>query len=1042
MTMDTPIHTKSQAIKQFIRENWKIMTEDPFPSDLYNEKKKEFFSIIHDNVFGRPRDREICNELVEFLIRNNIIEDNAKFEKVCTLGFVAKNLSNDKKRLFIQKISKDRKPTVIIDPKKMKDALIQEEYKDKLLEEVIRDRSEDIDAEIQRKTDKLLSIPASLDGEIFSEPELDPSNDEVDLVSDLWWRQLGLIADPFPGEGLESIDKRFFDQIVLKTSIFETHLKYIENEGEGLFKNTIVFGEFGSGKTTLFEYISHKLILNHFVPLYIVLHREKNLEGMIARFKHTLLKEIKEVCLTNSLHYQFDDDFGIDEKIEYLFSLVNTVKKGFVIFIDDLHKTKNINAAMEFLSYIQSYSSDIRRRKSKINFAVYVAGYTDWKSELKQPRYSGSFSRFREMPQISPHIAHEAINMRLAAFSANTLKPRQISYDVIERAHKEILRKEDPLVFRSYIQLIQNEFEKYNWDILVYNAIVSEDQKNHIKQSIEANYTLNLKFNNLIYGSESVPGIQSIDNVEKCLKELIRTYLKRKIFESDDIFVENKFYYQRLYLSGLLSKVNSNKGVYYIVDEDLITFNDEIYENIGLSLDDYLLNIYLEKDVIQTQSLDNYEDILSDIQNKIDGTIYRNLTQSIKIMKDVSNVFDDIIESSILHDLGERYKYRNKMVESFELITKSICRYENMDVSRHKKFWDGFCYDSDNIISHISILNDNNIFDNSVNDINAIKYFYRSYKSAFDDAFNYLRKEIDLQHLFPIPYKKLNHEQIQHMYLARTHFSETRYFECASITNEIMQKTLREFINNTFSLFYGYNYYGRLDKKLRGYINRNISKDKRKEFNISNNPIDYVNRNDYKSIVYEGTSGKQNWNEIFTHVFNPYNLVDLETFLNKLADIALITEHLKSKSINRNQINVIYGFMLDSIKYMEKMNQFYLDVMRNIHIDKTDESNDYYFSLNELKDKNKLEKIVLDSELATRIFLRIKSEREIEDIPLYEPEYVMNYFECDYRQFYAFVSIFRLRTNEELKKLNFNGRISLHNNHFGGTKVNIEYREI
>ncbi|MFX0101557.1 MAG: hypothetical protein ACFFCS_18420, partial [Candidatus Hodarchaeota archaeon] len=119
-----------------------------------------------------------------------------------------------------------------------------------------------------------------------------------------WYEDLGLKAHPFPSEdGLENIDKDDYELIVLKTRIFEKYIDIIsKNPNLLLNKSFIIYGDYGCGKTTLFDYLSYLLIKKHILPIRIILGGEPSLE----RIKRVFNKEIFRI-LSESLSIHGED---------------------------------------------------------------------------------------------------------------------------------------------------------------------------------------------------------------------------------------------------------------------------------------------------------------------------------------------------------------------------------------------------------------------------------------------------------------------------------------------------------------------------------------------------------------------------------------------------------------------------------------------------------------------------------------------------------------------------------------------------------------
>lgn len=1035
-----------EALNRFIRENWRVLLEDPFPELAYKDIKKKYWGEVLKSQFIRPKENKITSDLIDYLFRNNIIENINRYEIIINKPFIKKYLSKELSQLYREKIELKIKPVIDIDPKKMGDAKNIEEIKDKITREVIKEKNKEINEAYEKRKEEYYAIPSILDKTIIEEPIPEYNKIEEFETYTPYWVKLKLKSDPFPGEGLEKIDQNIYDQIVYKTKIFDTYQKYITYHLDALFKNTLFFGEFGSGKTTFFEYIQIALIRNNIIPLYVLLFGEPNVTRLIIRFKQKLLNELNQECKSRDIYCNMDNSNDLDAKIEEHFKqLLGTGCKGFIIFIDDLHKNHDIEPAMEFLSYIQSYSSELRRGKIDFNFAVFVAGSLEWKINLQTARFSGSFSRFEDMPPITPKIAFDVINMRLKAFSENNDNSKQVQIDTIERAYEQIKKQERPITFRSFIHYIVSEFEKNNFDILIFNPFISSEIKNKIQTVFDNNKKLNIQFNKLFYGSETIPGIQNFENREKCLQQLIRLYFKKEILDSDSIIQENLFYYQRLAESGLISKKPTDRGVYYVVSNNLKEQNEYLIKQYGLSLEDYLIPIFIgsnsKTEKYVSTNITKYDSYLNELPLNMSKESKRILNESIEIRKELSDLFDNIINLPKLKDYETRKIVRSKTTDSIDKITKTIYLYEEIDGMDFYTFWDDYWFNTDSIIEYRRFITNSNNYESCIEDIKKITYLYHIYIQAYEDMFNFLINQINLGKIWRLSLTYLKKEEILVFNQVREKWSIASNYESAKLITEFFHQKLRVFLQNIFDIFYGYEYLNKIPQNVKEYAYENKTKDEKKGFSSSDNIFQYLNRHHYKDIITTGKYGAQNWNELFSNVFDKTKCQEFESFLTHFADISTMTDHLKINSITPEQQNLIYKLIMDSMYYTQKMNEFYLKILRSCFREEVEGKSLFYFSCRSLKDKSHLTSIYIGQK-AEEVFNKFKTEKKIKDIPLDECNYIENYFNVEYRVFFAFISQLLIISIEELKAKNIPGKISIESNKYGGTNIDIIFRGI
>jgi hypothetical protein len=179
-----------------------------------------------------------------------------------------------------------------------------------------------------------------------------------------------------------------------------------------LFRNTVVYGHWGSGKTTFFNYMCSILDEYKVRPIYIRLIGEFEVRELIYDFTKNLSVELKRLynifAGENAVPIEAVDDEQII--IDLMKKLAYLGAKGFVIFIDDLHKGEDIKKAMRFLSSLQIIAARYRIA-TNLNIGFFIAGSTDWEAEIKNDdKYLSSISRQEHMPPLEIEVALEAVN--------------------------------------------------------------------------------------------------------------------------------------------------------------------------------------------------------------------------------------------------------------------------------------------------------------------------------------------------------------------------------------------------------------------------------------------------------------------------------------------------------------------------------------------------------------------------------------------------------------------------------------------------------
>lgn len=194
----------------------------------------------------------------------------------------------------------------VIEPKKLVEAEVRDRLRKEIRAEVIEDETKEISEAIERRKEEYNLLPSVLDQEEFQEPVNEILNIQEEYVP--WWKRLSLSGDPFPNqEGLQRISDELYDKVVIKTQIFEKYMVWTKEFSEELFKDTIFFGYFGSGKTTLFDYLKKPLMNEKIFALRIQLFAESAFQALLTKFYKKLYERL---CVLHELIFETDLEDG------------------------------------------------------------------------------------------------------------------------------------------------------------------------------------------------------------------------------------------------------------------------------------------------------------------------------------------------------------------------------------------------------------------------------------------------------------------------------------------------------------------------------------------------------------------------------------------------------------------------------------------------------------------------------------------------------------------------------------------------------------
>jgi hypothetical protein len=1022
---------KREAIHLFIKRNSAVFRNDPFPAQAFKKLKKGFFQNF--TGIGIPKDSEIAAEILEGMINSAQIKNETDLEEILILPFFRDRVSNktyyhERLRLKLQK----KEP--FIDVSKIEDAeyaeKIKEDLKKEVRAEIIQEKEEKIqqlEDKIAVKTEEYLSIPSILDKEDYVVPEILEASEEVldqETIYLPWWDKLGLKEDPFHLlEGLEKIDRALHDQIVCKTEIFNKYVTMIQKNPQNLYRNIVVFGQFGSGKTTFFEYIEPLLYDCRIYPIYIQLGGEFEVRELVFEFRRQLSTELSRLyAVLTGKGLPSLDTWDDEKKIAELLTMLANEEiarsaKGFVVFIDDLHKG-DLDKAMRFMSHLQILGSKLRR-ESNFNIGFFVAGSPDWEIKMSNdPLFSGSVHTQERIPPLKLDIAFDAINKRLRVFAKNPDNPRQLERNFIEKIYKGLQYNGQEITFRRVMREVINEFEANHFDSLSTNPIkIPINVLEEIKTKLEQNYLVRGQINRLLYGAKGLKPAQK----RRCLEVLVSVYVRKSIPDSEIREHEAPFL-QQLAHAGLLRKVDEGKLVWRI-SKELLLVNKKIIQQYNLSLEDYLLKIYFaefqaEKRKMKLQS----EEIQS--LNAMLSRMKRDLVR--EHLEGTRNLHSEIIESG--------YKYLNSEEEANAIIKKCIASLTKLTLAYQTyerlqrpiggsdledlSFWKDFWWTPEVMQQFVRV-----VTSESEDKRRLVAHVVSLYREAFPLIFSFFKEEYDKSQQLHIPLVDLKNDEIKLLHDCRDLWGESDYAELASKLTKTIEKKLRVFLYDIFTLLYGDfdNRIKFLDSDSRKYINKNIQENTSKGFSVPRNEFQQLNRGQYKNLitgVHGISEGRRNWNYIFSHVFK-WTEQELDSYLDMFAEINIKVSHINIEdSIRASEQDYVYNFIQKSMRFMMDINNAYLKLLKPDCVELTNPS-DSRFSLSNFKDHETLIPIELTEKDIER-FIEAFESKNLLKIPLDDQEYMEGVIGLQYRKIYGLIALLTAGKEDPVKAIKLN----------------------
>ncbi len=1013
---------KKEAIRLFVKRNSGVFKQNPFPWEVYKKLKHVFF--VEQIKYPVPRDSEIASEILEGMIVSLQVKTAEDLEKILKLPFFDAKVVN--KIYFRQKLDlKLKQSTPLLDVESIKRAEISEKIRDEIKAEAKREIIEGKDLEVQElekkiheKNEEYNSIQSVLDVANYPVPDAPEPIKPANQIFVPWWEKLGLREDPFRElEGLSRFDRSLYHKIVYKTDIFIKYESMARNSLSELFRNTVVYGRWGSGKTTFFNYMCS--ILDEFKvrPIYIQLCGEFEVRELIFDFVKNLSVELRKLYSIFAGEDSSSIDVVDDEQIiiELLKKLAYRGAKGFIIFIDDLHKGEDVKKAMRFLSYLQILSARIRRA-TDLNIGFFIAGSTDWEAEIKNnDKFLSSISRQEHMPPLEIDVALEAINKRLKAFAKNPENPRQIERSLVEKIYKALQPNPEEITFRRVMYELLNEFESDHFDALTANPIIISKSTLHGIHMLLESHT---KTKVLLDGIVRNPKLTSYQK-RRCLELLISLYLSNGLPDSEIIESDLPFM-QQLKLAKLISKV-MEKELVWKISEGLFSVNRKVISMYGLSLEDYLLKLYSEEIPIvakaqktKNREISQIDTLMFYFNNRLEGK-YLNAAKLLHMkILDYREKYEDSSEYS-------EATIAEDCCESLAQLTMAYMTFEGIPIPRRTSlekilFWKDFWWSPEVVLQF------GRAIASDMENKRKIPLALSLYREAFPLVVDFFRNEYLNSELFYIHLSYLKNDEIKLFHECRHLWNDNQYREVAEMLTNAIDRKLKVFLYNIFSVLYG-DYDNRiklLDRDSRASICGNSQRDFGSSYSFAKNEYQRLNRHNYKNLMtgIEGSpDGRRNWKTIFSSVFLKWSEIDLYNYLTNIDTIVSRLMHTEDASLEEVERKLIYDLMMTSTTFIRSMNRLYINIITRIDYFKP-QGAQVTFSLCTSVVDGFIQPIKLTSNDIKRIEDAFGGKNRIK-VLFDDQQFVEGFFGLDYRKAYAAIALAYRGLNEKGEKADF-----------------------
>jgi len=940
---------EKKTARVFFKKNISLFAGTTFNKSEYDSKKEDFLM----RNFGHLDERILAKLVIETYIeagRFKTIEELASF--LVNNDFFRKTIYADERSRYSEfwtDLSTKGFPKEF-NKHNILTILSLEEARENAEAQEIQIRStkiDQLDKDIEKKKEEYAAIPSIID----IEPQLsEPIDEPVYQDFTPWWEKLGLIQDPFVvTDGLSKIPKDLYRKIIVKTDIINKYTAKLNQDPESIFsKSTIFFGEFGSGKTTLFEFLANEMINHKIYPFYLLLKTEPDTFTLRRSFEKKILEAVYEEYKKETAdHTEPDFHQGVFDKTKELMKyLSHDGERGFIIFVDGLNQGENYTVLLPFLRDLQAYKNELVRSNLKAGF--FIAGSNEWSNLItKDPSLTGAIEVREQMPIVDINQAHTMINSRFSAFSKNQQNPKKVKETFIKQVYRDLENNKLKISYRSFIQALIERFKQGNFE-MIENIQISDPILDKIRKEFESNQILKKRMDQLIYSGQ----IQKEENRNLCLKLLIKIFIEGQIKDDSEIVRDNIYHFQRLDNSKLIVKFNKEEGTFWAVCPELREQNSKIFDTFHRSIDDYLLRLYSKltqkkQNIVEDENIIKIKELISVLETEKNGQISNLIRDSVPAYKSIlgklANVYEEITPESLTGCWNSFGYLSSAFFLTQGVISNELIREEGTEI-----LWENYWTQKESISEYIKRHKSSPITETD----------RRIVCDRYKDAYNTIISEIEfhIRQWGPFP-RNLSHispDELELLFSVYTSDSwrKEEYTHGMSKLSTYLQRKFRDFLYNIFTLLYGCDknkwLNERIEDSVKNLIIQNISKSRCSPFTPSDNIFNQLNRGNYKKFLTEDNIwSNRNWGEIFQFVFKGWTRKDFDDFLGIYFAPSLIEgEHDKESKIDKEYA---FNYFKKWIYVIQSLNTGYFNLLTN---NLYQDGEAYYFSFKGYRTKD------------------------------------------------------------------------------------------
>lgn len=707
---------RREALNRYIKENIVKLTSESANKNVEKKIRKDFSEKHNLRSDARFSGKDVAEEVAKYIVKTQSLSKTDFISQTQKIPFIGLELGEPQLDVIYDTQSKDN--SLIISSEDLAKLSseeyirrIQEEFVEKAKNRVEKDNERVLSEieklrvellkekeEIKKFTSELNKLPKNLSIQEIEKNIEKPNQENIIDGSLSWWKKLGLTQNPFDtNTGLYGITKEKYEDVIVKTPLVKKYRDELDSTPNSIVGKTIIIsGDFGSGKTTFFQYLSNYAIAKGISPINIILNPSPNVSSLTNFFLEHLYESLSDI-FTEIKNY--DPRIQINTANYYIScldlfkSLKNNAPRGFIVFIDGLHKSEiYLPQTLEFLQQIQNLSEFFSQKDIKIGF--FIAGSLLWESELKnKPSLSGSYYRQESIPPLTEEFAVDAINRRINLYSGS-----EPSLMVIERKGlinafnilKNRLNK--GITFRDFLDHIRERLELNQFEEVGLSV------KIHIETAEAVNATLLHTPMGETY--KSILRDISYSTILRTVfqKTVLKIFNNEGVTESDDLFKNNKgtFYLLRKYdLIVQRRRPDESYFRWYLSDEFLrtiLTISGNLKltpsRTIAAAFTEQSMMKNSESNLIYGSSLERLSTLISTWQDSIPEVVAfleiskESINQITKDLSESKQINPRNLQNSIMNVINSIniiVNSRQKGGDQLEIFANSWIAPENID---------------------------------------------------------------------------------------------------------------------------------------------------------------------------------------------------------------------------------------------------------------------------------------------------------------------------------------------------------------------------